>query len=139
MNDVCISNVAISKSNIGLTVKRDSGVKINNCHFVDNVYGLQLVSASASVTVTNSQFHRNGYGINLVDRGKLAIRGCRFTHQTNRAIRGTPGNTRHRPETVVISDNVFAGDNSMKLRLSGRTNLRLVGNTFERNHGLIYT
>ena len=92
---------------------------------------MQLVSARATLTATNSQFHKNDYGINLVDRGKLAIRG-RFTNKSKTVIHGSPGSTRHRPETVVISDNVFANNHGcMNLRLSGRTNLRLVRNTFE--------
>ena len=114
--DLDISNVVFNGSYNGLRIHRDGIVKIHNCYFANNNWGLQLRSEKANVTVTESLFHDNDNGIYFVDRG---------THQ--------------RPETVVVSDNVFTGgsNSSIYVSRSHTTDFRLERNRFTRTLGEI--
>jgi len=131
--DFDISNIVINGSYNGLRIHRDGIVKVHNCYFANNNWGLQLRSGKANVTITDSLFHNNYNGVDFVDRGTLAIRGCKFTEQQNNAIAGSSSSPRQRPETVVVSDNVFTGGtNYIYLSLSHSTDFRLERNRFTR-------
>ena len=130
--DLDISNVVINGSYSGLRIHRDGIVKVHNCYFANNTCGLQLRSEKANVIVTDSLFHDNYKGVDFVDRGTLEIRGCKFTEHQSMVIVVSRGSPRQRPETVVVSDNVFSGRNgAMYLTFSRRTKFRLERNRFQ--------
>ena len=136
--DLDISNVVINGSYSGLRIHRDGIVKVHNCYFANNNWGLQLRSKKANVIVIDSLFHNNDNGIDFADYGMLEIRECKFTEHQTKAIAVSPGSPRQRPETVVVSDNVFSGgSNSIYLSLSNSTDLRLERNRFARTQGYI--
>ena len=138
MDDLRISNLAISGSYGGLRFHNNGVVKVHNCRFSNNEWGLQLLSESANVTVSDSVFHNNNYGIDVVDRGVFAIHRCQFTKHHKAAIRTSQSTPRQIPETVYISDNAFADNNHpVYMSLSRRTKLRFLRNKFENDTGYL--